>query len=303
MKKDDLDTLSKGLNKIYENLKAEIIIAQLQKNTSLESSNVVINNQSTFRRAHRRDILEAKVKNDTLLEVLLSRNGVYDQLPEGMFHSPSAAKNNKSYSGIRKTYKKEEKDARHFFSPLENEFFQQTLNIEVNEQELLNNFLNLDNNFLYIFWKIEKEIPQNYLLKLLKLIPYSYKIAGNIKLTELCLKKILDKNVSIKKIYVNNVAPSNNLNSNLILGLDFSLANSESRVCNPTYEVTIGPIEENEIDDFINEKSGVKKLITIFYDYFAPLEMDIKTKLTVNHTNGFSLSTNTQPVMGISTLI
>lgn len=303
MKTDQLEDLSKRLNKIYENLKAEVIVAELQKNTSLTSSNITTTNQSTFRRSHRRDVLNVSVKNDTDLDFSLSRNGLYDQLPEGVFHSLSSSKNKTSYSSLRKKYKEEEKDARHFFSPLENEFFQQTLNIEVNEQELFSSFSNLDHHFLSSFWKIKKNIPKNLLLKLLKLLPHSYKIVGNIELTALCLEKIINKNVSIKKTYVNNNRLTYDVNSNFILGVDFSLENNDSVIYNPAYEITIGPIEEHEIDKFINKKSGINKLISIFYNYFVPLEIETKTKFNVNHKNGFTLSNDSSPVMGMSTLI
>lgn len=303
MKEDQLEDLSKRLNQVYENLRAEVIIAELQKNTSLTSSNITITNKSTFRRSHRRDVLDVSVKNDTNLDFSLSRNGLYDQLPEGVFHALSSSKNNTSYSGLRKKYKEEEKDARHFFSPIENEFFQQTLNIEVNEQELFNSFSNLDHHFLSIFWKIKNNIPKNLLSKLLQLLPHSYKVAGNTELTALCLEKILNKNVSIKKTYVNNNNTIHHLDSNFILGVDFSLENSNSKIYTPMYDVTIGPIEENEIDNFTNKKSGINQVISIFYDYFVPLEIETKTKFDVNHKKGFTLNNDTHPVMGVSTLI
>ena len=53
------------------------------------------------------------------LEATLSRNGLYDALPQGIFHKSVGIDTKLSYSEIRQKNKKEEKDARGFFAPLE----------------------------------------------------------------------------------------------------------------------------------------------------------------------------------------
>lgn len=299
----ELENILEELISVYENVKAEVIISELQKNSNITNDDIVVKNKSTFRRSHRRDILNVGDIEDGLLNLNLSRNGLYDQLPEGLFHSKDTTKGKIAYPQLRKTYKKEEKEARHFFSPLENEFFNQKLNIENKEQDLLKEFLNLDDNFLINFWKVDQSIPKKYLLKLLKLLPYAYKITGNLELTKLCLESIINKKVTITKTYNPNATNYRNLiTDGNYLGINFTLTNDYDIISQPLYEVEIGPIQEDNIEDYI-KKDGVLKFINLFYDYFFPLEVDIKTTFNVNHTDGFLLNKEKEPIIGLSTVI
>ncbi len=300
---NELEYVFDELKSVYDNLKAEVIVAEIQKYSDLTLDNIIVRNQSVFKRSHRRDILDiGNIENDTL-NINLSRNGLYDQLPEGLFHKIHADKTKTSYSELRKTYKKEEKEARHFFLPLENEFFNQKLNIENKERELLNNFLNLDDDFLITFWKVDKTIQKKYLLKLLKLLPYSYKIAGDLELTKLCLEKILNKKVTIKKTYKSKNVDQNCLDEvKQILGTSFTLHHDYHTVLFPTLEVEIGLIEDHEVEEYM-QKDSVLKFVNVFYDYFIPIEFDIITKFNVNLKNELSLNNEQQPIMGITTRI
>ncbi|MGB1309498.1 MAG: hypothetical protein ACPG6B_11345, partial [Oceanihabitans sp.] len=120
MQKSELEHIFEELITVYQNLKAEVIIAELQKNSNLTNKDVVVHHKSAFKRSHRRDILDIGLIEDNKLHVNLSRNGLYDQLPEGLFHTKDTKNTSITYTELRKTYKKEEQDARHFFLPLEN---------------------------------------------------------------------------------------------------------------------------------------------------------------------------------------
>ncbi|MDO6597321.1 hypothetical protein Q4512_10390 [Oceanihabitans sp. 2_MG-2023] len=304
MNTDELEQIFEELISVYQNLKAEVIVAELNKNTAIHKDDIIINNKSTFKRSHRRDILDVgTIDENNKLHLNLSRNGLYDHLPEGLFHTKDTSKGTLGYSELRKNYKQEESKARHFFSPLENEFFNQKLKIETKEQDLLNNFLNLDDEFLINFWKVDSSIPKKYLLKLLKLLPYSYKIAGDIKLTSLCLENIINKKVTIKKVFnpkeINNRKLNNTDN---YLGTNFTLTNTYDSILQPVYQVEIGPILEDKIEDYL-EKDGFSKFLNVFYDYFFPMEVEIKTSFKVNLKDGFLLSKEKEPIIGLTTLI
>lgn len=303
MNNDDLENVFEELKSVYHNLKAEVIVAEIQKNSKLTLDNITVRSQSAFKRSYRRDILNIGNIEDDIININLSRNGLYDHLPEGLFHKIHADKSKKSYAEIRKTYKLEEKESRHFFLPLENEFFNQKLNIENKEQELLNNFLNLDDDFLISFWKVDKSIPKKYLLKLLRLLPYCYKIAGNLELTKLYLEKILNKKVTIKKKNILKKINQNGLNEvEHILGTSFTLHDEYHTVLFPTLEVEIVLEDDNQVQEYI-KKDGILKFVNVFFDFFLPVEVDIITKFKVNLKGEFSLNKEQQPIMGITTRI
>lgn len=298
-----LEQIFEELVQVYDNVKAEVIVAELQKTTNISQEDIIINNQSTFRRSHRRDIINIGSIDDNILNLNLSRNGLYDHLPEGLFHAKDTTKGRVSFPDLRKSYKKEEKEARHFFSPLENEFFNQKLEIENNERDLFNNFLNLDDKFLIDFWKIDDTIPKKYLSKLIKLLPFAYKIAGDLELTKKCLEEILDKNVKITKKYSPNPVELRNLNKDdNCLGTSFTLSKKTDYISQPYYNVEIGPIDEENVEDYIKE-DGVLKFVNVFYDYFFPIEVQIKTKLNVSYKNGFLLREDYEPIIGLTTVI
>ena len=301
-----LENIYAELIAAYENLKAEVLVAEIQENSSVTTDDFIIANKSTFSRPYRRDIISVDdLINMDKLTLNLSRNGLYDTLPEGLFHVPKSNSNSSSYLAHRKIVKKEEEDARSFFSPLENEFFYQRLRIECNERELLDNFYNLNDDFLIDFWNIDNQIPEAYVLKLIKLLPHSNKISGDFELTRMCLEKILDEKVSFEKKFENTMHATHNEEKNLRkeslqLGVDSVLNGTNNAILSPVLEVTIGPVSEKNINNY-SKNNGVLKFINTFYDYFIPLEVDIFTKFTIINKNGFLLDATNSPLMGIST--
>ncbi len=299
MKEKEIQSIFEELASAYENLKAEVLVSEVQENSKGEID-FLINNKSTFSRSYRRDVIDVeKFEEDTLL-LNLSRNGIYDSLPEGFFHSDREINKQSSHTAKRKKYKDEEKDARAFFSPIENEFFHQRLKIEKNERNLLENFYSLNDDLLIDFWKINKNIPKAYILKLVKLLPHSYKVAGNLELTRLSMEKMLNVKVQFNKKMESKVLREKEERSRL--GVDFVTQSKNSAVFQPFLEVLVGPIKEDDIEKYIR-KDGISKFINVFYDYFIPLELDVVTKFLVDKKEGFVLNEKQSPTMGISTII
>ncbi|MCF6350050.1 MAG: hypothetical protein L3J23_03345 [Flavobacteriaceae bacterium] len=297
---EKLDSIYKELISVYQNIKAEVLIAEVEEKSDLKLEDIIINHKSTFKRSYRRDIININNFIDSTLTINLARNGIYDYLPEGLFHVEKENQRNDSYAQRRKNYKEQEKNARTFFSPFENEFFNQRLQIEKNERELLNNFYNLKDDFLIDFWKIDKSLPRAYILKLVKLLPYRHKIVGDLELTRLCLEKILDEKVIFKKTFGNS--PSNKIKKSrnkYKLGVDLVL-NNDNEVLQPLLDVIIGPISNQIIDNYL-KKDGISKFVNTFYDYFIPIEIEVTSKFIVNRENGFLLKKGNSPIMGIST--
>lgn len=304
MKTESIKNIFDELISVYQDLKAEVLITEIQEKTNLSDDNFFIKNNSTFSRSYRRDVI--KVENTAHRDWLtfnLSRNGLYDNLPEGLFH---ARKTNKSlsYAAYRKKQKKQEQDARLFFAPIENEFFFQKLNIEKNERELIYNFSNLKDDFLLDFWKIDSNMPREFALKLIKILPYSHKIAGNYELTRLSLEKILGVDVKFKRKFRNTLKVKKNKKRQKKhqLGIDMVLDSSDKEIYYPYIEAEIGPIDEDRIARYLT-KNGILNFVEKFYNYFIPLEMEVITKFVVVNIEGFVLSKVKSPIIGISTKI
>jgi len=303
-----LEDIHAELSSVYENLKAEVLVAEIQENSEASITDFVISNKGTFSRAYRRDIIDVdEVLHEDKLTLNLSRNSLYDVLPEGLFHEPHVNKAGDSYSNRRKVVKQEEQDARLFFAPLESEFFYQRLNLEQHERAILNDFYNLKDDFLVNFWNLDINIPKNYMLKLIKILPHSYKITGNLELTRLCLEKILGEQVAFKRKYIEKISAEIDTdkvqsNDGFQLGVNTILDGDSYAVYSPVLEVTIGPLLQNKVPTYL-EKNGVSKFIETFYDYFLPMELETKTVITVKKEVGFVLDETLHPMMGISTYL
>jgi len=233
----------------------------------------------------------------------LARNGLYDNLPEGIFHDPISIKSDVTYKALRQKQKKQEKEARSFFEPLENEFFTQRLKIEQNERELNEQFSKLKNDFLIDFWRIGGKLPKNYTIKLLSLLPQAYKIAGNMNLTARCLQHALGYKVQMIKSFKTIKEKIKPVADDKQLGVDFVLALNETQVSYPMIKIIVGPVNNNELSKYV--KGGdARKFISIFCDYFVPIEYDTELEIiAAQDKNTFTLTLDEQPVMGITTTI
>ncbi len=306
MKNKNVENIYDELSDIYQNFKAEVFVTEILEKSNLDLSDIDIFNQSTFSRSYRRDVIDFKIdtysgKADKL-QFNLARNGLYDTLPEGLFHEPVSTKDNLSYSELHQKQKKQEKDARSFFTPLENEFFTQRVYIEKNERELINEFTNLKTDFLLKFWKLDKDIPIEYSIKLLQLLPYTHKISGDIELTALSLEKIIREKVSITQKYktiTEGIRPSNEQR----LGVDLTLELKETFISYPYWQIDIESSKKENIDKYAVD-IATKKFITIFCDYFIPMEIDSQINIIYSSKEDtFVLNETKSPRMGVTTII
>jgi len=303
----ELELVDQELKQSFESLKAEIFVAEILEKSSLDFSDIDIHNISTFSRSYRRDIvnfgIDTTLKDKDKLKLSLARNGLYDALPEGLFHNKQKS-TGKQYKEISQRNKKEEKAARKFFTPLENEFFTQKVKVEQNKRELINKFADLRNSFLVDFWGLDKDCPEELNLKMLKVLPFAYKISGKISSIEVCLAHILGEKVSIihKFKSIKNTREVNTI-EDLRLGVDFTLNNQESMIQYPVYEIEIGPLSNEEANSYLPE-GGKMKFINNFSEYFVPVDVEVEIKIIQKKKEEkFTFEGETPSRLGLTTVI
>ncbi len=306
-KSTQIEDIHEELLSIFNNLKAEVFVAEILEKSDLDFQDIDIFNRSTFTRSYRRDVINFSIdtntnNSDDKLQFNLARNGLYDILPEGLFHAPIDRKKSLDYKQLRRKHKQDESHARDFFAPLENEFFVQKVKVEQNERVLVDKFVNLKNEFLIDLWGLNKNMPTEYNIKLLQLLPYTHRISGDKDLIALCLEKIIGETVSIKRL----LEPYSEIKEQECenrLGMDLVLALEETRVLYPVFEITIGPVERKNIDKFL-ENSITRQFISIFCDYFIPIEIDTRLNITyLEKESIFVLNETNSPRMGLTTMI
>ncbi|MBL3656757.1 hypothetical protein [Fulvivirga sediminis] len=308
MEKDKIKKVYKELLLFYQHLRAEVLVSEALKNSELDYSDIDIFNKGTFSRSYRTDIIDVNffslLEAPPKIQLNLARNSLYDLLPEGFFHEKIKDNDGNDYKKIRRKYKEEEKSARSFFAPIENELFVQKVKIEQKERQLVDDFNNLNDDFLIRFWGLNPDIPVKYNLRLLKLLPLAYKIAGKEALTALALEKVINEKVTITKNFrkydFNNGKTQNN-KQDYKLGVDFILGDEEDEVLYPYYDVEIGPVHNDNIHHFL-EGGILSKVTNIFFDFFIPLEVETTLNiLNYKHEAEFLLDDDHTPMLGLNT--
>lgn len=305
------DEIKNRINNFKFDLKAEVIISEILEQVDSKEQNILVDHKGQFKRPFRKDVLGAEIVNynydiTEYVKVNLSRDGIYDTLPEGLTHQLGADKPQKMVSDMTKEYKihkKEEEYARKFFFPFENEFFLKAIERENIEKEILlelNGSKPLD--FFYDFWHIDRELPPVLVSKLIRILPYLHKIVGNLDMTVHCLSYLLEEEVEIaEQRYKEQSSSEEEINlGNCRLGLDM-ISGSAYMDYSLYLEFKIGPLQKTSFLDYIHQ-GKLKKFIELFYEYFLPMEVDVKTTILLEkETEVFNLTENT--ILGITSRI
>ena len=313
----DLDYLIKLINSYPSDIKAEVLMADLILEGFTESDFLVFFD-SLFKRGYSKDILKAEkaVNNDVQekIAIYLSRDGLYDLLPEGLFHtSPETAlTSGKGMAADSRKDSKIEKETRKFFQPFENEFFYQRVQLELKERSILEklNDYSLDDFFLD-FWKIDSSLPKELIIKLSAMLPFVKEIAGDFGMTASCLGAILEEEVAYNLHYISSIQKAN-ISSRP--ENEYSLGNAELGVNLITDGLTfesckvirfvIGPLRRTGIEPYL--KNGeITRFIGCFCSYFIPMEMDYEVDVIMRkELQSFVLDTDkAQSIIGYSTII
>ena len=292
----DLKDMANSINQLLNDIKAEVIAADMIEN-EVNPADIVIFHDGAFNRNYSRDINYAEVtkleNGQQVLGFHITRDGFYDSLPEAVFHDQS---NEPLVSGhemakLSKKQKMEEKEARLFFLPLENEIFYQRIQLEIEERKLLYRFSeNLFNDIYPQFWNLDRTLPKKLVSRLVLILHLTHKILGNPDLTARCLEVILEEEVKInisrrslkeKDLFSIPGKKSTGLGSSL-LGEDF-ICGSYISDYDPVMEFVIGPLKNSSIEDFL-ENGSYSRFLSCFYSFFVPIEMEAVTIVKANET-------------------
>lgn len=305
MNNSDIDNIESVLNENYSDLKAEVVASQILDNTTIKEEDIVLYNLGVFSRSYRNDIASIKINEtvdfDKNIKLKVFRKGIYDLLPEGIFHKIEKKKSSETYISVRKKLKQEESSARLLFSPIENELFYQRIKTERSNRSIVKNFSNLSDNFLLNFWKIDKAIPRKYSVKMVRLLPYAHKISGNLKVVFLSLEKILDVHIQYTKRYLEREVKYKTKHRQT-LGVSFVLHQESNKIMQPVLDVMISTKNEEDVSLFL-KKRGIYKFLHTYYDFFLPYEYEIRTNFEVENNNEFVLDTERSSHLGVTSTI
>jgi type VI secretion system protein ImpH len=248
------------LEDLGHDYKASVVAAELS-GRGIPEDTFFFRNQSTFRRAVANDVEKIFWNNgedDREADHLvfdLNREGIYDMLPEAIVHSQGKRKRtDEAPQKLGQELRRQERDARKFFSPLENEFHHRSLKLDIIERELLkNNNLRRNRQFFNYFFEDSSALSDQQLLVLLHILPLSHKIRGDMELIGLTLSRILNYKVAVTSHWNLQVhrlekgsAPTLGEGT---LGTD-TVLNDWFCISNRRYEVRISDVPASTFGDF-----------------------------------------------------
>lgn len=296
----------------FLDIKAESLLAMALE-SGLTEDDFIIACDSLFSRTYDRDVLFSMLEKDAnrnnYLQIHVSRNGIYDQLPEGLFYQPVKSKQQgMSAADMAEEYKlnkQKEKEVRKFFMPFENAFFRQQMHLEKEEVQLLEGLqCGVLNEYFVNFWGISPAIPQLLITPLIELLPYASKIAGNLTITAQCLEKVLQEEITVRRLS----APVSKAEAACILslgtgrlGVDMVLGEQFEEDF-PVIECTIGPLQHSQVHDYL-EGGNREQFLKTFYQFFMPVEADVITRIEPAANTQYLIFDTDEPVLGYSSIL
>ncbi|MBT2619333.1 MULTISPECIES: type VI secretion system baseplate subunit TssG [Chryseobacterium] len=271
-------------NKLQTDFKAESVAVNLLK-YHRSVSNIFIDRIGINDRAYLKDIKSISSNylgfDEEVFTIETYREGIYDYLPEGLFHPPSLSTTRKNVEGVVKEIRKQKKveeDARKFFRPFELEIFfteisalSKEFDFEVSSDTdtLLETITEL--------WPIVKQLDQKNAYIFMHILPFFHQIRGDKRWFERCLTAFL--RVPVEITFTPNVIDDIEENDDSML-----LGNSRLGVTyipsgrhmdgQRNWVVNIGPIPYENMKMYI-PGHPFRKVLQALYDYFLPVTVDI----------------------------
>lgn len=265
--------------------KAEVIAAELVEN-GVPIDQIFIMMLGAMKRTYRKDVetIDEEVANYDHKEYHLiktHKEGLYDMLPEGVFHSPVSYKSSKTEKEIIASIKNrriEERDARRFFLP-----FEAAINDLYIQMALYENVLDKRshyNELVKLFsdqWGIFQYLDSRQADIFLHILPVIHSIRDEYttitKVFELIF--LLPVKITLRRQSV--IQPSDPILSELstcILGINFTTGNAKFDDGGDELIINIGPMNNKMLQQFLPGNTA-NKILELLCDYLLPVHLDV----------------------------
>jgi type VI secretion system protein ImpH len=276
------EEISGYLQALQSDIRFEVILADLISE-NLNMDDVAIESESLFKRNYHHDventsIVEYGAGKKKKLRFALNREGIYDQLPEDLFHQISDTKtvtDTEEFIQEIREHSDLEKSSRIFFQPIEHEFYSQRIKLEIEERKFsfeTNHVLSGD-IFNYL-WDLPEFLDDLQKSKLGLLMPVIFKLTGKKHLLPFIFESITGDPVEIRettphKYKMNDSPVLGNMHLSLDSILDGNLAGLQSGF--------IIVIFVADVEKLLDYMPGGKKMIVheFLCNLFMPLDSEI----------------------------
>ena len=273
------------------------VLANEMLDAGVALDQLLVSPQGGFYRGFRRDVAEVAIIEDNLgdplyYQIKTSRNGIYDGIPENLFHDKlydvQEGKDIDPVENVKRN-RKEEEAARSFFQVVEKEIYRLKILFEQEERKSIIGTSQFSQHeiFLQIWSELDKDRIGPYISQLTQILPLASKYHGNIEVIQIMLEYLLQAPVHIRLDLQNGSKVHTKIPCVLgeaRSGVD-SVLGGVFHDFEPAFFISIGPVSPETLELFMPDQVGTNAL-RIFCDYYFPLNSKINFEYGMNKTQG-----------------
>lgn len=290
-------------------LRAELLYEMLLKNKN-NDLDIVFQPKGVFFRKFSKDTMQIATdsSDSDILNIDISRDSFYDILPESITHNYRNREQHNDAVQEFKIRKKEEKEARHFFNPLENELFRFRHQIENYESDFFSKIItNGIADIIRMILGVEANIPDILTVKMFyALMKQKGNTGQNITDISQVLQNILGEKVSFtsKNISLESTNDIEENSGEMIMGITTTLQSSQE-IFLKKYNFTIGPLKNPDNLPNYFDHQVLQTFLKTFFNLFLPFQVQYSFEISLNPEDElFSMDeTIYKSRLGISTVI
>jgi type VI secretion system protein ImpH len=280
------------LHQMQSDIRLEVVLTDLVMD-SLSLDDVLIVSNSLFKRSYHHDIektveVEYGHGRKKKLSIVVNREGMYDRLPEDLFHQPTDSQNYFDKERIIQEIKVQnelEKASRLFFLPFENEFYRQRIKLEFEERKFLfETNSHLSGELFNEFWDLPEFLDDSQKSKLGVLMPILNRIIGDLEMTAFMIGTITGDSIEFIEglPHISTITDEPCLGA-MVLGVDGILA-GDLRDLQSSLIIRLFLEKAEDLADFM--PGGKKRVIHEFLcNLFIPFETDFVFELDFSRTS------------------
>jgi len=256
-------------------LRAEVIAGLVK--SKVKNTSVFVKKLGIFKRNYSRDVEEIQKETENQFVIKVNRESFYDMLPEDLFHFEEPQKKELDFPAKTKKRREQENNARKFFAPFENQFFEIQTNLELIERQTFESAINED--LMHTFFEKQEVFEMLSPIQKAKLnffFPLAHKFRGKVDFIEFMFCSIFQRDItcSTKRKQTNAYCDFHAYVGESILGVDSIVEDyltESTEVC----QITINNLKHDEVLQFMPEEINHSLIIHILR-FFIVEQMEIE---------------------------
>lgn len=275
--------LNANKNDLDSDFRAEVIAANLIKQ-GVDPKKIIIAPNGTIGKSSAKDVESIRLRrfgdgpDDNYIYIVTNRAGIYDTLPEGLFHKQYSYGQGDMRAQAKKS-RAEERKARQFFLPFEVQLNKYGTDISYREDLGIYENIKPVIDQLAINWPIFNLLDQRQSVLFLYAIPTIHQMRNSHEWVSSFMSLLLGVLVLVKlktKTVAQRAYPDFSLNE-ARLGVS-SVLGGVSWETIPILKVEVGPIPADKLDSFVSRAKNdilLDELFQWLFDCQIPVEKEV----------------------------